>query len=113
MALKNMAFTKAEQKDRNSPKLMDSYGGGEKYPYGLRLDLNAEVMKKLGLTSLPKTGTEVTISACAKVVSTSVNDRDGKSEKRMELQITSMEVGGEEESAEDAIGRAIDEADEE
>jgi hypothetical protein len=115
MALKDLAYTKAEQKERNSPKGVNiGYpGSSERYPYGLRIDLNNDVMQKLGLKSLPKTGTEVYLTACAKVVSTAVNDRDGKTEKRMELQITSMEIDEEEESAEDAIFGGMDEEDDE
>lgn len=114
MSLKSVAFTKAEQKERNTinNKACVPYDG-EKYPYGLRMDLNSDVMKKLGVASLPKTGGEVTITARAKVVSTSVNDREGKQEKRMELQIVAMDIDAGEESAEDAIGAAIDKADEE
>lgn len=112
MALKSLAFTKAEQKERNSPSKCMPYEG-EKYPWGMRLDLNGDVMKKLDVKTLPKTGSEVTITATAKVVSTSVNDREGgKAEKRMELQITALDLGMDDESAEDAISRAIDEADE-
>lgn len=89
--MKSLAFTKAEQKERNSPKDCMPYEG-DKYPWGLRLDLNSDVMKKLDVDSLPKTGSEVTIRAKARVVSTSINDRNGKQEKRMELQIVAMEI---------------------
>lgn len=112
MALKSVAFTKAEQKERTSPKMCTPYEG-EKYPYGLRMDLNGDVMRKLDIASLPKTGKEVTITARAKVVSTSIDDREGgKTEKRMCLQIVALDVDIGAESAEDAISNAIDEADE-
>lgn len=101
--MKSIAFTKAEQKDRNSPKACTPWEG-EKYPYGMRLDFNSDVMKKLDLKTLPKTGSEVTITARAKVVSTSINDREGgKAEKRMEVQIVALEVDIGKEAAEDAI----------
>lgn len=100
--MKSLAFTKAEQKDRNSPKACTPWEG-DKYPYGLRLDLNSDVMKKLDVDSLPKTGSEVTIKAKAKVVSTSINDSDGKQEKRMELQIIAMEIDMPGKSMEDEI----------
>lgn len=111
MSLKSVAYTKAEQKERNSPYLKGIEYEGDKYPYGLRMDLNSDVMEKLDIDGLPATGSEVTICAKAKVVSTSVNDRNGKKEKRMELQITSMEVEFEEESAEDAIFKGMPDAD--
>lgn len=110
MSLKSVAYTKAELKDRSSPKGCVPYEG-EKYPYGMRLDFNGDVMKKLGMKSLPKTGKEVTITARAKVVSTRISDREGgKPEQNMELQITAIEVTGGEASIEDAIEDAIGEA---
>lgn len=110
MALKSIAFTKAEQKERNSPSKCMEYQG-DKYPYGMRLDFNSDVMKKLELKSLPATGTEVTVTAKAKVVSTSINDREGgKAEKRMELQIVAIDVDIPEETAEDAIFKDMPEA---
>lgn len=104
MGLKSVAYTKAELKERNSPGKACVPYEGEKYPYGLRLDLNGDVMKKLGLSSLPKTGKEVTITARAKVVSTRISDREGgKAEQTMELQIIALDIDPGKKSAEEAI----------
>ena len=109
--MKSLAFTKAEQKERNSPsKLACSPYEGEKYPWGMRLDLNSDVMKKLDLDTLPKAGAEVMIKAKAKVVSTSINDRDGKQEKRMELQIVAMDLDVPAGEMEDEIFKDMPEA---
>jgi hypothetical protein len=107
--MKSLAFTKAEQKERNSPKACMPYEG-DKYPWGLRLDLNSDVMKKLDVDSLPKTGSEVTIRAKAKVVSTSINDREGKQEKRMELQLVAMEIDTPRAEMEDEIFEGMPDA---
>lgn len=111
MALKSMKVTKADRKEREKGYAI-APGGGEDYPYGLRISLDADSMKKLGITSLPKAGKTVKVVAECCVKSTSVDDRDGRTERRMELQIEKMDVDIEDESAEEAIGRAIDEADE-
>lgn len=111
MALKSMKITKADREARK--KSYDCVPmSGDDYPYGLRVSLDEDAMKKLGITKLPKTGSYVTLVAECCVQSTSVNDRDGKEERRMELQIEKLEVTPEKQTAEDAISDAIDEADE-
>lgn len=107
MALKSLAFTKAEQKERTTAMNKCVPYDGDKYPWGMRLDFNNDVMKKLDVDTLPKTGSEITLRAKAKVISTSVNIRDGETEKRMELQLVALELELPEETAEDAIERAI------
>lgn len=64
------------------------------YPYGLRLDLNDDSLEKLGITALPKVGTEMTITAKVKVTSVSAYDSQGGApEQNVCLQITDMEIG--------------------
>ena len=61
------------------------------YPYGLRLDLNNESLKKLGIKSLPAVGKTLRLVAECKVESTSENqDRDGEKRRNTALQITKM-----------------------
>ena len=64
-----------------------------KYPYGLCLSLCKESMEKLGITSLPKVGSEMMINAKVYVKSTRAYEtmEDGD-EMGMELQITDMEI---------------------
>lgn len=66
-----------------------------RYPYGLCLYLDTETLKKLGITDLPKVGTQLKVQALATVVSVGMNQhQDGDTEQRAELQITDMELGG-------------------
>lgn len=92
-ALKSMAYTKAEQKERNSPSKDCAVGmySGDKYPYGLRLDLNSQALAKLDLENLPKVGTKMTLTAEVEVVATRSSDRaNGEPEQSMELQIVKL-----------------------
>ncbi len=62
----------------------------EDYPYGLRIHVDGEQAKKLGVHKA-KAGHKVKLKAHAKVVSVSHDHRDGeKPSSRMELQITHM-----------------------
>lgn len=66
------------------------------YPYGLSIDLDDGSMEKLGITALPKVGTEMMITAKVVVKSVSSNQYEGSdAESRMCLQITDMEISGE------------------
>jgi hypothetical protein len=77
-----------------------------KYPWGLELCLNDDVLEKLGVKTLPAVGTEVTIVAKACVSSTreSATEGDG-AQQNMSLQITDMQVDG---LDADLFGRAAD-----
>jgi hypothetical protein len=64
------------------------------YPYGLSIDLDDGSMEKLGITALPKVGSEMMITAKVVVKSVSSNQYEGSdAESRMCLQITDMEIG--------------------
>lgn len=109
MALKSMKTTKADLKARQKT-YAKPMSDGEDYPYGLRITLDADALKKLGVTSLPKTGAYVTVQAECCVKSTSIDDRNGRTERRIELQIENMEVTLPKQSAEDAISDAVSKA---
>lgn len=84
----------------NAPKTEEKNDDGccigyeePKYPYGLCLSLDNEMMTKLGITDLLPVGTVVTITAKAKVTRASASEElDGGARKSMELQITDMET---------------------
>ena len=67
----------------------------EKYPYGLRIHLDHESMKKLGIKELPKVGDKVMVQAMAIVCDVSDHMMEGKEESRksMGLQICEMACG--------------------
>lgn len=70
-----------------------------RYPYGTQLYLCEEEMKKLGLTEMPAVGTEFPITAIVKVTGTSERETQEGSRKTLDVQITKMAVGDEEESS--------------
>lgn len=90
MAMVNMKMSREEAKEYSEPTAMDA----PEYPYGLCLDLDDDALEKLGITSLPAVGTQMTITARVYVKSTSAyNTQGGESESRMSVQITDMEIG--------------------
>lgn len=66
----------------------------EDYPYGTRVDLNSEVLDRLGFSLDDYSiGDKVTIDAVAEIVSMSSSDSAyGEPSKRMELQIKEMDL---------------------
>lgn len=98
MKMKSMIRSKRrESKELNAPVETS------KYPYGLKLDLRSEELKKLGLDiSNLKVGGKVKIEAVAKVESIhSLESRDS-TDKGISIQITDLAIapkGGEDEFA--------------
>lgn len=92
MALTNMQLDAEEAQEQYgmaAPKPEDM----PKYPYGLCLCLDDSTLEKLGITSLPKPGDTVMITAKAVVRSVSANAQmDGDSEASVSLQITDMQL---------------------
>ncbi len=65
----------------------------EEFPWGLSLNLEEEVLERLGMKTLPVVGQVVNVIAVAKVVSISERDTEGAGVSRsVSLQITDMEV---------------------
>jgi hypothetical protein len=87
--MKSMKLSKSESGSNevamSSPEM--------KYPYGLRLELNDETMKKLGLEKLPEVGEVLELNAKVIVERVSQNEtKDGGKRQDMSLQITDMEL---------------------
>lgn len=59
------------------------------YPWGLRVTLNNEVMKKLGI-DLPKVGAEMMLIGKVKVLSTSTRQDGEETNSNVDLQITDI-----------------------
>lgn len=112
MDMKEMAYTKAERKERNSPKECGLMGG--KYPYGLEIRLENEALKKLGLTSLPKVGKTVRLRAecCVTAVSINESEREDEDRRCLTLQIEQLALGDEPETMLEALDDGIEEAEE-
>lgn len=65
----------------------------DKYPYGLRIHLDSECVKKLGISELPATGEKMMIHAYAMVCDVSEHAVEGKEPRRsIGLQICEMGV---------------------
>lgn len=62
------------------------------YPWGTRLNLDEEQIAALGLKAMPAVGAPVGVEAVATVISVSEEQRDGKTFRRLELQITDMAI---------------------
>ncbi|MDF7242957.1 capsid staple protein [Proteus mirabilis] len=64
----------------------------EEYPYGLRISLENDTIEKLDV-SIPDVGESIELSAVAKILSKSINEREGKKSVYVELQITDLALG--------------------
>lgn len=90
MALKDLKISKKEAKEAN--KLSTPYEDQERYPYGLRLDLNNDTLEKLGITKLPAVGTVLMFEAKAKVVGSRQSATESSDNRSIELQITHLDL---------------------
>lgn len=89
-ALISLKRSKKDKKSDPSPAIaMSSH---EDYGYGTKINLTTEDLDKLGIKELPAVGSEVTITAKAKVTETSKRESDGKTRKEVGLQITHMKL---------------------
>ena len=85
-----------------SPDLMDDMNDKpEQYSYGLRISLNEEDLKKVGL-EMPAVGAMIHIMAMTKVTSIHAHDGESGSSHGVELQITHMKAEPEDNEGEDA-----------
>lgn len=110
MKLKNMAEPKGEKK--NAPgTLLDSKEHGPSYPWGLHLNLNHDVLQKLGVKGGLKAGDHVHIHAKAHVTSSGSNQsKGGKQQHTAELQIHHMALSQGAGSAKDAVDQGVADA---
>ena len=90
--MKSMKLNKRETKLQSEPMEIR-----EEYPYGLRLNLDNDSLKKLSIKTLPEVGSYMTLTAKVEVSSISENQHEGDEELRrdMSLQITDMELAPE------------------
>jgi|ERR1700688_1406495 len=115
MKLKDMAEPKSEAQISGGTKApgteLDSKEKGPSYPWGLKLQLNHDVLKKLGVKGGLKAGSPVHIKAHAHVTSVSSNHEEGgKMKHTAELQIHHMALSNEPQSAMDAVDQGIGDA---
>lgn len=91
MAMKDLKITKKEAKVKSESMVIGS-SDQERYPYGLRLDLNNDTLEKLGMQALPAVGTVLMFEAKAKVVGSRQSATEGSENRSVELQITHIDL---------------------
>lgn len=66
-------------------------GGDSKYPYGLQISLEEDQLKALGVSEMPKAGSELTLTVKVKVTGCREDEKaDGEIERCLSMQITDM-----------------------
>jgi hypothetical protein len=89
MDMVNMKMSKQESTEAVSPSKQD----GPRYPWGLNIGLENDVLDKLGMDTLPKVGDVVMVTAMAKIESVSMSENSDKTKnRRVQMQITDMSV---------------------
>ena len=87
MELKNMKCTPAEV---NAHDPIPSKPAGPQYPYGLRLHLDEETLKKLALEKLPEIGGKLMLQARVEVCEVSEHKSVYGMNRSLGLQITDL-----------------------
>lgn len=91
----NMQLSIQERKDFSVPTLMDKK---PKYPYGLKITLNSEELKKIGMPGDLKVGSTFEFEITAEVISVAQEPSEGdENNTSVQLQITDMYLDLEEE----------------
>lgn len=96
-----MKMSRKEMEEKYS-KPIDAADDGPLYPWGLRLNLDDDVVSRLKLKDLPKVGKTMMLAARVGVVSVSSSDSQGGGKREsIELQITDLGLDrdGDDESA--------------
>lgn len=112
--LTSMKITAAERKAREKEYSKPIGPGGDVYPYGLTIRLENDSLEKLDMSSLPKTGKKVRVTALCSVISTreEKSSHGGRDERRrsLELQIEQLALSTEPGSAVEAVDDALKDA---
>lgn len=84
------------------------------FPFGLSISLDDETLDKLGITKLPKVGSDMIVAGVGVVESISERSDKNRKSRNVTIQLTKLAVGplkaGNAETAEDAVSAAIKEA---
>jgi len=104
MSLVSTKLPKRKERDSQPEVAIDS----PRFPYGLEITLEDEILKRLGISKLPRVGVELKIRAVGSVTSVSENKNARREDRRVQIQIEKIEVTPPKGSAEDAVSDAID-----
>lgn len=92
MALTNLRMSSSEQGEN----LL--HADNPDYPWGTQVTLDPDVLNRLNLDGLPKIGDVMPLQAQVEVIGINqVESRDGKQGYELRLQITDMNLGGNDE----------------
>ena len=84
---------RTNKRERDSGVNATSNDDGPEYPYGLRIHLDHESMKKLGMKDMPEVGSEVGFHGKAHVTGARAEKREGSDDTRhVELQMTHLGI---------------------
>lgn len=101
ISMKDMSKTPAEIQDELSPAPSTKAERINEYPYGLCICLDEDSINKLQIENMPEVGDGIMLMAVAKVTSVSSMETAAGARRRIELQITHMELEeGDDEAAE-------------
>ena len=82
-----MKLTESESKDNAIVQETEK----QLYPWGLRIELNDDSMKKLGLEKIPSINSKLKLEAIVEIIRVDSSDSvDGGKKESMSLQITDM-----------------------
>ena len=107
-----MSLTSMKLSKRKAKREIAIDDSGPRFPHGLTLHLNEDVLEKLGIDSLPEIGSEMIVVGVGVVESASQHKRQGSDDRSVNIQLTDIDVGPKEadESVEAAVDAAIKEA---
>lgn len=97
MEMKSMLLTKKESKDMKEGVVPENEPS---YSYGLKLNLDDESMKKLGIEKMPKLGKTMILHAKVKVADMNESISANSNYRSLGLQITDMDLEDEKEPLE-------------
>jgi len=94
--MKMVSMKMTPKKGDKDSEVMPVGGGEDKYPWGLRLNLGDEELKKLGMKELPKVGQVLTMQCQVKVVGVRASETQQGEDRNLELQVTDcgVDMGG-------------------
>lgn len=84
---------KPSEQQKDSPACAPCDMEKPKYPWGTTLHLDEKALAKLGIKEMPAVGTEIPISAVAKVTGTSEREYESGKHQTLDLQLTDMAFG--------------------
>lgn len=95
--MKSMMMSKSEAKKQSEPAMAEDK---PQYPYGLKLNLDDETLKRLGMDKMPEMGKGFLLCAKVTVMDMHESKSDGGNYRSLGLQITDMSLEAKKESLE-------------